>query len=333
MSIIEVRDLSKTFRVKQKEKGIKGSIKAIFKPKYKNKKAVDNISFTVEKGEILAFIGPNGAGKSTTIKMMTGILFPTKGDISIAGINPQSDRKKLAYKIGCVFGQKEQLWIHLTPYDNFKFFGAIYDIPETVVEKRIKEYNDIFELDEFINTPVRSLSLGQRMICEIVASLIHEPEILFLDEPTIGLDPVIKEKIRVFIKRLNKEKKTTIFLTSHDVGDIEKLCKRVIIINDGKIVLDDSMENLKYHYLNKKIVEAKMNTKINLDEEDGITILKDKDYNLKLEVDLTKKSISDAIKILDPDKIIDINISNIPLEVIIGSMIFSFEHIIVSLLI
>ena len=320
MSIIEVKGLSKTFRVKQKEKGIKGSFKAIFKPKYKEKKAVNNISFNVEKGEILAFIGPNGAGKSTTIKMLTGILFPTKGEISISGINPQKDRKKLAYKIGCVFGQKEQLWIHLTPYDNFKFFGAIYDIPEEVVEKRISEYNDIFELEEFINTPVRSLSLGQRMICEIVASLIHEPEILFLDEPTIGLDPVIKEKIRVFIKRLNKEKKTTIFLTSHDVGDIEKLCKRVIIINDGKIVLDDSMENLKYHYLNKKIVEAKMNTKINLDEQDGITILKDKDYNLKIEVDLTKRSISDAIKILDPDKIIDINISNTPLETIISSI-------------
>jgi ABC-2 type transport system ATP-binding protein len=320
MNIIEVKNLSKTFRVKQKEKGIKGSIKAIFKPKYKNKKAVDNISFNVEKGEILAFIGPNGAGKSTTIKMLTGILYPTKGDISISGINPQTERKKLAYKIGCVFGQKEQLWIHLTPYDNFKFFGAIYDIPESVVEKRIQEYNDIFELDEFINTPVRSLSLGQRMICEIVASLIHEPEILFLDEPTIGLDPVIKEKIRVFIKRLNKEKKTTIFLTSHDVGDIEKLCKRVIIINDGHIVLDDTMENLKYHYLNKKIVEAKMNTKINLDETEGITILKDKDYNLKIEVDLTKKSISDAIKLLDPDKIIDINISNTPLEQIISNI-------------
>jgi len=320
MNIIEVKNLSKNFRVKEKDKGIKGSIKAIFKPKYKNKKAVNNISFNIEKGEILAFIGPNGAGKSTTIKMLTGILFPTKGDIKIAGIDPQKERKKLAYKIGCVFGQKEQLWIHLTPYDNFKFFGAIYDIPESVVEKRIKEYNDIFELDEFINTPVRSLSLGQRMICEIVASLIHEPDILFLDEPTIGLDPVIKEKIRVFIKRLNKEKKTTIFLTSHDVGDIEKLCKRVIIINNGTIVLDDSMENLKYHYLNKKIVEAKMNTKINLDEIEGITILKDKDYNLKLEVDLTKKSISDAIKMLDPDKIIDINISNTPLETIISSI-------------
>ncbi|MBR6133283.1 MAG: ATP-binding cassette domain-containing protein [Bacilli bacterium] len=320
MSIIEVKNLSKTFKVKEKDKGIKGSIKSIFKPKYKNKKAVNNISFTVDKGEILAFIGPNGAGKSTTIKMLTGILYPSGGEISVAGIDPTKDRKKLAYEIGCVFGQKEQLWIHLTPYDNFKFFGAIYDIPEPVIEKRIQEYNDIFELNDFINTPVRSLSLGQRMICEIVASLIHEPDILFLDEPTIGLDPVIKEKIRVFIKRLNKEKKTTIFLTSHDVGDIEKLCKRVIIINDGKIVLDDSMENLKYHYLNKKIVEAKMNTKINLDEIDGISILKDKDYNLKLEVDLTKKSISDAIKLLDPDKIIDINISNTPLEQIISNI-------------
>ena len=318
--IIEVKNLSKTFKIKQKEKGIKGSIKSIFKPKYKEKKAVNNISFNIEKGEILAFIGPNGAGKSTTIKMLTGILYPSKGDISISGTNPQKERKQLAYKIGCVFGQKEQLWIHLTPYDNFKFFGAIYDLPESVVEKRIQEYNEIFELQEFINTPVRSLSLGQRMICEIVASLIHEPEILFLDEPTIGLDPVIKEKIRVFIKRLNKEKKTTIFLTSHDVGDIEKLCKRVIIINDGHIVLDDTMENLKYHYLNKKIVEAKMNTKINLDETEGITILKDKDYNLKIEVDLTKKSISDAIKLLDPDKIIDINISNTPLEQIISNI-------------
>ncbi len=320
MSIIEVKNLSKTFKVKEKDKGIKGSIKSIFKPKYNNKKAVNNISFQVDKGEILAFIGPNGAGKSTTIKMLTGILYPSGGEISVAGIDPTKDRKKLAYEIGCVFGQKEQLWIHLTPYDNFKFFGAIYDIPEPVIEKRIQEYNDIFELNDFINTPVRSLSLGQRMICEIVASLIHEPDILFLDEPTIGLDPVIKEKIRVFIKRLNKEKKTTIFLTSHDVGDIEKLCKRVIIINDGKIVLDDSMENLKYHYLNKKIVEAKMNTKINLDEIDGISILKDKDYNLKLEVDLTKKSISDAIKLLDPDKIIDINISNTPLEQIISNI-------------
>ena len=320
MNVIEVKKLSKTFKVKLKEKGLKGSIKSIIKPKHKLVKAVKNISFEVEKGEIIAFIGPNGAGKSTTIKMMTSIVYPDKGKVKVLGLDPAKDRKKLAYEIGTVFGQKEQLWTHLTPYDNFKFFGAIYDIPESVVEKKIEELKMLFELDEFINTPVRNLSLGQRIRCEIVASLIHEPKILFLDEPTIGLDPVVKENIRTLIKRMNKEYKTTIFLTSHDVGDIEKLCKRVIIINDGTIVLDDTMENLKYHYLNKKIVEAKMKEKINLDDEEGIKILKDKGYNLKIEVDLTKKSISDAIKLLDPDKVVDINISNTPLENIISDI-------------
>lgn len=319
-NIIEVKHLSKTFKIKEKEKGFKGSLKAIFKPKYKTKKAVNNLSLTVEKGEILAFIGPNGAGKSTTIKMLTGILCPSKGEVLVAGINPAKQRKKLAYKIGTVFGQKEQLWTHLTPYDNFKFFGAIYDLKDYEIEKRIKELNDTLELDEFINTPVRNLSLGQRIRCEIAASLIHRPDILFLDEPTIGLDPVVKENIRVLIKRMNKEFGTTIFLTSHDVGDIEKLCKRVVIINDGKVVLDDSMENLKYHYLNKKIVEVKMKEKVNLSDEDGITILKDKGYNLKLSIDIEKKSVADVIKLLNTDKIIDINISNEPLENIIANI-------------
>lgn len=320
MAIIKVDKLSKTFKVKLKEKGLKGSLKSIIKPKYKQIKAVKNISFEVEKGEIIAFIGPNGAGKSTTIKMLTGILYPDKGKMEVMGIDPRDDRKKLAYEIGTVFGQKEQLWTHLTPYDNFKFFGAIYDIPEEHVEKKIEELKMLFELDDFINTPVRNLSLGQRIRCEIVAALIHEPKILFLDEPTIGLDPVVKENIRVLIKRMNKEFKTTIFLTSHDVGDIEKLCKRVIIINDGRIVLDDSMENLKYNYLNKKIVEAKMKEKVNLDDEDGITILKDKGYNLKIEVDTKKRSVSDAIKLLNINNIVDINISNMPLENIISEI-------------
>nr|MCR4581171.1 ATP-binding cassette domain-containing protein [Bacilli bacterium] len=291
MAIITVKNLSKEYKIKEKEKGLKGSIKSFIKPKYTIKKAVNNISFEVEKGEILAFIGPNGAGKSTTIKMLTSILTPDKGTIDILGLNPQNDRKKLAYEIGTMFGQKEQLWTHLTPYDNFKFFGAIYDIPEQAVENKIQEFRDIFDIDGFINTPVRNLSLGQRIICEILASLIHNPKILFLDEPTIGLDPLVKEEIRALIKRMNKEYKTTIFLTSHDVGDIEKLCKRVIIISDGKMVLDDSMENLKYHYLNKKIVEVKMKEKVNLDDEDGITILKDKGYNLKIEVDLPRPSL------------------------------------------
>ena len=319
-NIIEIKKLSKTFKIKEKEKGFKGSIKSIFKPKYKIKKAVNGIDLTVKKGEIIAFIGPNGAGKSTTIKMLTGILMPTKGTALVSGIDPSKQRKKLAYKIGTVFGQKEQLWTHLTPYDNFKFFGAIYDLKDYEIEKRIKELNDTLELDEFINTPVRNLSLGQRIRCEIAASLIHKPEILFLDEPTIGLDPVVKENIRVLIKRMNKEFGTTIFLTSHDVGDIEKLCKRVVIINDGKVVLDDSMENLKYHYLNKKIIEVKMKEKVNLTDEEGITVLKDKGYSLKLSIDIAKKSVADVIKMLNTDKIIDINISNEPLENIIANI-------------
>ena len=320
MAVITVENLSKNFKVKVKEKGLKGSLKSLVKPKYNIIKAVKDISFEVEKGEMIAFIGPNGAGKSTSIKMMTGILFPDSGKIDVLGYDPTKDRKKLAYEIGCVFGQKEQLWTHLTPYDNFKFFGAIYDIPESVVEKKIEEMRELFELDEFLNTPVRNLSLGQRIRCEIVASLIHEPKVLFLDEPTIGLDPVVKEKIRSLIKRMNKEYKTTVVLTSHDVSDIEKLCKRVIIVNKGQIVLDDTMENLKYHYLNKKIIDAKMREKVNLDSVEGINILKDKDYNLKLEVDLKKKSISDAIKLLNPDNMVDINISNVPLEQIISEI-------------
>ena len=314
---IKVKQLSKTFRVKVKEKGLRGSLKSVFKPMYRTIKAVDDISFQVEQGEILAFIGPNGAGKSTTIKMLTGILYPDQGEVSVMNINPTLKRKQLAYKIGTVFGQKEQLWTHLTPYDNFKFFGAIYDLSDSDVEMRIDELKKVFDLEEFINTPVRNLSLGQRIRCEIVVSLIHKPEVLFLDEPTIGLDPVVKENIRQLIRKMNKEFKTTVFLTSHDVGDIEKLCKRIIIVNHGRIVLDDSMENLKYHYLNKKLVEVKTKEPTDLAEEEGITVLKSKGNNLKLEVDTTKKKISDALKLIDSDNIIDINISNVPLENII----------------
>lgn len=320
MKVIEVKDLSKSFKVKQKEKGLKGSLKAIIKPEFKTINAVNNISFEVEEGEMIAFIGPNGAGKSTTIKMLTGILFPDDGEIKVMELNPSKERKKLAYKIGTVFGQKEQLWMHLTPYDNFKFFSAIYDIPEKEAEERIKNLNELFELEKFINTPVRNLSLGQRIRCEIVASLIHKPKVLFLDEPTIGLDPVVKESIRKLIKKMNKEYNTTIFLTSHDVGDIEKLCKRVVIVNNGKIVLDDSMTNLKYNYLNQKIIEVKSKEKINFSGEDGIKVLKEKDKNLKLEIDTRQKNLSDVLKLIDPENIIDINISNTPLEDIISNI-------------
>lgn len=317
MKIIEVKNLRKEFRIKEKEKGIKGSIKAIVKPKYKTVKAVNDISFSIEKGEVVAFIGPNGAGKSTTIKMLTGILYPTDGEISVNNLNPSKDRKKLAYKIGTVFGQKEQLWTHLTPFDNFKFFAAIYDIPKEEVETRIEDLVKTFELEKIINTPVRNLSLGQRIRCEIVAALIHKPEILFLDEPTIGLDPVVKENIRKLVKKMNKEYRTTIFLTSHDIGDIEKLCKRVVIINNGKIILDDTMTNIKYHYMNKKIIELKLKEPLKLEEKDGMKILKNKNENLKIELDNDKVKVNDLMKMIDGEKIMDINISSVPLEEII----------------
>ena len=252
--------------------------------------------------------------------MLTGILYPESGKISVLGIDPQKDRKKLAYKIGTVFGQKEQLWTHLTPYDNFKFFGAIYDIPNGKVEAKIEELSNLFDLKDFINIPVRNLSLGQRIRCEIVASLIHEPKILFLDEPTIGLDPVVKENIRALIKKMNKELNTTIFLTSHDISDIEKLCKRVIIINDGKVVLNDSMSNLKYHYLNKKIIEAKLYQDIDISKLSGVTVVKKKGNAVRLEVDTSEIEVPKVIKALSIENIEDINISNIPLETIISDI-------------
>lgn len=248
MQAIKVENLSKTFRIKRKEKGMRGSVKAIFHPQTEEVRAVNGISFAVEEGEMLAFIGPNGAGKSTTIKMLTGILYPDGGSMKVLEIDPTKKRKQLAYQIGTVFGQKEQLWTHLTPYDNFRFFGAIYDLSEQETEERIAELAEWFALRDFIDTPVRNLSLGQRIRCEIVVSLIHKPRVLFLDEPTIGLDPVVKETVRELIRQMNREEHTTIFLTSHDVGDIEKLCQRIIIVNDGQIVLDDSVEHLKYHY-------------------------------------------------------------------------------------
>lgn len=317
MNAIETENLSKTFRVKQKEKGMRGSLAAIFRPRTEEIKAVDGISFAVKEGEILAFMGPNGAGKSTTIKMLTGILHPDGGSVNVLGINPQNKRRQLAYEIGTVFGQKEQLWTHLTPLDNFRFFGAIYDIPDKEIGARIAQLAETFDLGAFLNTPVRNLSLGQRIRCEIVASLIHRPKVLFLDEPTIGLDPVVKENVRGLIKQMNRELHTTVFLTSHDIGDIEKLCKRIIIVNNGRIVLDDSMEHLKYHYLNKKIVEAKLQESIEMPPMEGITILKKKGGHVKFEVDTGKLPINDALRLVDAENLEDINVSSIPLENII----------------
>ena len=316
MKVIEVNNLKKEFVSKKRFVKPNGK-KSLFKKERKVKNAVDGISFSVEQGESLAFIGPNGAGKSTTIKMLTGILYPTSGDIKVLGLNPSKDRVKLSYQIGSVFGQKEQLWVHLSAMENFKFFGSIYDIKKDELEKRIDELATIFEIKDFINQPVKSLSLGQRMKCEMVASLLHNPKMLFFDEPTIGLDPIAKETLRKLIKKINRELGTTVFFTSHDVGDIEEVCKRVIIINDGKIVLDDSMKNLKYHHLNKKIVEVNLKNNVKIQETDGIKIIKSKDTLYKIEVDMNKTTMDELLGLFKADDLQDITISSEPLEEII----------------
>ncbi len=320
MNIIEVKDLKKTFISKKKFKG-KEMWKHLFKKKEKIvKNAVDGITFSVEEGESLAFIGPNGAGKSTTIKMLTGILYPTSGEVRVLGFNPQKDRIKLSYRLGTVFGQKEQLWVHLSPYDNFLFFGSIYDIKKEELKKTIDELSKLFEIEDIINQPVRSLSLGQRMKCEVVASLLHKPKLLLFDEPTIGLDPIAKETLRGLIKKINKELKTTILFTSHDVGDIEEVCKRVIIVNNGKIVLDDSMRNLKYHHLNKKIVEVNLKREVEFKERDGIKLLKQNKTLMKIEVDMTVTSVNELLGLFNAEDIQDITISSTPLEEIIKTI-------------
>ena len=320
MNIIEVKDLKKTFISKKKYKG-KEMWKHLFKKKEKIvKNAVDGITFSVEEGESLAFIGPNGAGKSTTIKMLTGILYPTSGEVRVLGFNPQKDRIKLSYRLGTVFGQKEQLWVHLSPYDNFLFFGSIYDIKKEELKKTIDELSKLFEIEDIINQPVRSLSLGQLMKCEVVASLLHKPKLLLFDEPTIGLDPIAKETLRGLIKKINKELKTTILFTSHDVGDIEEVCKRVIIVNNGKIVLDDSMRNLKYHHLNKKIVEVNLKREVEFKERDGIKLLKQNKTLMKIEVDMTVTSVNELLGLFNAEDIQDITISSTPLEEIIKTI-------------
>lgn len=318
MSIITVKNLSKTFRVKTKEEGLKGSIKSIFAPSYREIEAVRKISFEVEKGEILAFIGPNGAGKSTTIKMLTGILYPTGGHMEVLGMDPSRQRKDLSYRIGTVFGQKSQLWFHLPPIDSFNLLGSIYEIDKDKLKKRIEELKDIFEIGDLCDVPVRKLSLGQRIRCEIAASILHEPEIIFLDEPTIGLDVVVKQKIRELILQLNKEEKTTIFLTSHDAGDIEQLCKRAIIINHGEVVLNESLKALKHNFLNKKIIDIKYCDAVVM-ENSGLNILKHKGSAVKLQVDTSTEDIDRVLsELVKYGRVNDITISEPPLEDVIS---------------
>ena len=307
--IIEVKNLKRVF-TKEIKKGW-------FKKERKEYTAVDDISFNVKKGEIIAFVGPNGAGKSTTIKMLSGIIHPTAGEIKVAGLNPTAQRKQLAYKIGCMFGQKSGLWMHLPAIDTYKLFGSMYDIAEEELNKRIDEVIELFDLQEIVNIPVRKLSLGQRMICEIGLIMLHKPEILFLDEPTIGLDIVVKEKVRKAILEIHKKTNTTIFLTSHDLGDIERICKRIIIIDKGRIIKDESIEELKKEYLSEKIITITYEEDIS-DKQIEFEVMDQFDNKVILKVDTNKISMAEILeKFMKYGNIIDLEAIPVSLEEVI----------------
>lgn len=246
--MIEIKNLTKEFKTAVREEGVFGMFRTLFSTKYTIKTAVNNISLKINDGEMVGYIGSNGAGKSTTIKMMCGILTPTRGSIEIDGIEPYKKRKTIASKIGVVFGQKTQLWWDIPLIESFKVLKEIYRISDIDYQERLQFLYDVLGIKDFIKQPVRTLSLGQRMRADLAAAWLHNPKILFLDEPTIGLDVLVKEKIRNAIKMMNEKFNTTVILTTHDMQDIENLCKRLIIIDKGSIIYDGTLENVKYRF-------------------------------------------------------------------------------------
>ena len=320
MSFINVKHISKTFKVAKRKSGLKATLKSFFKRNYIYIEAVKDISFQIEKGEIVGYIGPNGAGKSTTIKILSGILLPDSGECKINGLTPWKDREKYVSDIGVVFGQRSQLWWDIPAEDTFDLLKDIYNLDDDEYLKTKTELVKLLNIEEVIQIPVRQLSLGQRMRCEIAASLIHNPSILFLDEPTIGLDAVSKEIVRDFIKKLNKEKKTTVILTTHDMSDIEALAKRIIFIGKGQILYDGNIKKLKEKYDNTKEIQIITKNKLNKLNKKGIIKQTKKDYGYNFILDTNFLSISNFLKYLS--NLIDIkdieieneNIDNIILK-------------------
>lgn len=326
--MIEVNNLTKEFIKIEKEPGLRGMLKAFFKAKKVVKKAVDDVSFTIQKGEIVGYIGANGAGKSTTIKMLTGILNPTSGTVLINGLVPFNDRVKNAYQIGVVFGQRTQLWWDLPLGESFTILKEIYGISDQDYKERFDFFNQLFHLNEFLRSPVRTLSLGQRMRADITASLLHNPQILFLDEPTIGLDVVAKHQMREAIKLMNKTYQTTVILTTHDLDDIAELCHRILIIDNGKIIYEGTLQEIKdtFGYMKTIAFELRDLTdtaldlrSLNLDTADCHSELKDG----KLLVHFNKKKVTVseiATVVMAQLKIADMSVSEPDIETLVGNI-------------
>ncbi len=282
MALIEVTDLVKEYKLNVRKKGLSGAIRSLLVPEFKLKRAVDSISFTINQGDTVGFIGPNGAGKSTTVKMLTGILAPTSGSVTVGGLSPFKERKRNAMRIGVVFGQKTQLWWDLPVIDTFDLLRHIYRIPASAYKRNLAMFSEMLGLKDFINVPVRQLSLGQKMRADIAAALLHDPEILFFDEPTIGLDVVAKEKIREFITFVNREKGTTMLFTTHDMDDIERTCNRMIIIDKGTKIYDGTVEDIKRTYGNDRVMVVEFGEKADPIYIPGVELIDAKDNRMWL---------------------------------------------------
>jgi ABC-2 type transport system ATP-binding protein len=303
MIAIEARELRKTFPVRRGAPV----------------EAVAGISFSVEAGERLAYIGPNGAGKSTSIKMLTGILHPTSGDAAVLGIVPWKKRRDLAARIGTLFGQRSQLWYQLTPRQTFGLLGRIYRIPADEERRRLARLGELLDATQLFDQPVRGLSLGQRMRCELVASMLHAPEVLFLDEPTIGLDLVAKARFRDLIVRINEEQGTTILLTSHDVSDIEQVARRVIVINHGRLIYDDRVSVMRRALLGTKVLDVRFEQPPASVEVEGARLVKLSGAGAKLVVDTGQRPIRSVLDdLLDRYDVVDISVADPPLEEIVS---------------
>lgn len=300
MAIIEVNNLVKKYRIIEKEEGIKGYFKHLIKPQYKEFNAVNGINFNIEEGELVGYIGENGAGKSTTIKMLTGLLTPTSGNVVVNGIIPSKKRIENNKNIGAVFGQKTQLWWDLPVIESFRLIKKMYKIPENEYRKNLKKFAEILDLNDLLEKQVKNLSLGQKMRCEIAATFLHNPKIVYLDEPTIGLDVFVKEKIRKFIKEVNKEKKTTVILTTHDLNDIEDVCDRIILLDKGQIIYDGSKQKFKDTYGKYVIAELIVNNKTKELSKDidlkNVEILEETERKLKMKFSHEEITI---VKIMD----------------------------------
>lgn len=323
--MIEVEHITKEYKVAKGEAGFHNAVKALFSRKQDTVRALNDISFKIDDGEILAYIGPNGAGKSTTIKILCGILTPDKGNCIVDGYVPWKDRKSYVKNIGVVFGQRSQLWWDIPIIDSFELIKEMYDIDSRTFQQNVSELCQLLDLEKIVQTPARNLSLGQRMRCEIVASLLHNPKILFLDEPTIGLDAVSKLAVRDFIKRINTEKGTTVILTTHDMQDIEALTHRVMLIGNGQILLDGSLEELKKRVSDKKEIIIKHSGKTPTLCE-GMNYLEQKDDKLKISLDPKMISVSEGIAYLSREtELIDLEVSDISAEEMVARLYKEYQ--------